>query len=330
MVCGRGDGKIQVNMSQEKPIEIRDSRSRQMYRIDDEYLNGYARLCGVHSTCVYNSLCRHSDTNQESYPSIERIADQHGLSRPTVIKAIKKLEEYGIIAVKRGKNPKTKRQNVNIYILVDKSLWKAKPGVISATGSVSDEADLADFSENPGADMTPGSVNDPSKQDLLGAGSISRVEPGKYDDEKPGKPDLLEGNTKRREHIEGSAAQSAPASVCAKEGCKNNAMKGVWFCEQHQEMKCYQFVEWYRRSEQRHIKIIAEWVDELFQNKIAPDLRTVAQWRAWAKPIMTAAKDLSVFDDDQIGAAMKRMMAADYVTDFNLHTLKTFLINTKK
>ncbi len=312
-------------MSTEKLIEIRDQRRRQMFRIDDEYIDKYARICGVNATAVYMSLCRHVNGKQESFPSIQRIGFQHGISKPTIIKAIKELEAHGIITVKRERDPKTKRQMVNIYTLMDVASW-VKPVSLNDTGIVESDSNHREIPENP---MSSGD-NAPSKGYLPGAGSNLEAEPGKNYDEKPGKGGLLEGNTKRREHIEGSVAQSAPASVCQNQTCKGNAMKGVFFCEQHQPMQCFQFVEWYRRSEQRHIKIIAEWADELRLSGRAPELRTVAQWRAWAKPILTAAKDISVFDDDQISVAMKRMMAADYITDFNLHTLKTFLINTKR
>jgi len=313
-----------------KPIEIRDQRSRHMFRVDDHYIDGgYSELCGSVASCVYMSLCRHSDSNQESFPSLERIMKQHGIkSKHTVLKAIRILEKQGIIAVTRKKDSKTKRQMVNVYVLIDKSQWKG-PGVTTETGSSEYPAFSSGSTENPGVTRELG-VDEPGANNALGAGCIKNTDPGANNAQKPGAPNALEGNTKRRLHIEGSAAQSAPAIPCNKEGCKEKPMKGVEFCEQHQPMSCAQFVAWYRKSEQRHIKIIAEWADELSQNKMAPDLRTVAQWRAWAKPIMTAAKDISVFDDDQIGTAMKRMMSADYVTDFNLHTLKTFLINTKK
>jgi len=281
-----------------KPIEIRDQRSRHMFRVDDHYIDGgYSELCGSVASCVYMSLCRHSDSNQESFPSIERIMKQHGVSKSSVLRAIKTLEKWGIITVLRRKNEKTKRQMVNVYVLIDRSQW----------------VQVRVSPENP----EPSVTREPG--------------PGVKSDKKPGVTREPEVYTEEKDtQREGSAATSAPAIPCKKEGCKEKPMKGVEFCEQHQSMSCAQFVAWYRKSEQRHIKIIAEWADELSQNKMAPDLRTVAQWRAWAKPIMTAAKDISVFDDDQIGTAMKRMMSADYVTDFNLHTLKTFLINTKK
>lgn len=109
-------------------IKIRDLRKKDQYKIDDAYLNGYARLCGVYATAVYNSLSRHADfQTQECFPSIETIAEQHNMSRPSVIKAIKILESWGIIIVQKEKDEVTKRQKNNVYLLADKSTWKPKP-----------------------------------------------------------------------------------------------------------------------------------------------------------------------------------------------------------
>lgn len=109
-------------MATERKIEVRDARNRHMYRVDDEYLNGYARLCGVYATVVYNSLCRHVDSNQECFPSIERIAEQHGINRKTVLSAIKALEDWGIVLVKKRKDEKTKWQ-IRIVNMTGISLW---------------------------------------------------------------------------------------------------------------------------------------------------------------------------------------------------------------
>ncbi len=109
-------------------IKVRDLRKKDQYKIDDAYLNGYAKLCGVYATAVYNSLSRHADFHtQECFPSIERIAEQHNIDKKTVIKAIKELEKWGIVKVKREKDPKTKRQLPNVYLLADKSEWTPKP-----------------------------------------------------------------------------------------------------------------------------------------------------------------------------------------------------------
>lgn len=105
-------------------MRIRDLRKKDQYKIDDAYLNGYAKLCGVYATAVYNSLSRHADFHkQECFPSLEIIAEQHRISKPTVVKALKTLEKWGIIRITTEKDEETKRQKPNIYLLLDKSEW---------------------------------------------------------------------------------------------------------------------------------------------------------------------------------------------------------------
>lgn len=136
------DGRLFLRPRQREPavfrllvvsnMKVRDLRKKDQYKIDDAYLNGYARICGIYATAVYNSLSRHADFHtQEAFPSIEKIAEQHNISRPSVIKGIKSLESWGIIKVAKEKDEKTKRQKVNIYYLVDKSEWKPKPSRVN-------------------------------------------------------------------------------------------------------------------------------------------------------------------------------------------------------
>ena len=59
-----------------------------MYKLDDAYLNGYAKICGIYATVVYNSLCRHANFyNQECFPSLKKIAEEHNISKPKVVDA---------------------------------------------------------------------------------------------------------------------------------------------------------------------------------------------------------------------------------------------------
>jgi predicted transcriptional regulator len=111
-------------MAQQQLFKVRDLRKRDQFKIDDKYLNGYARVCGIYATAVYNSLSRHAQfASQEAFPSIELIAEQHNISRPSVIKGIKHLQKYGIIEIIKEKDFKG-RQKKNVYILIDKSDWK--------------------------------------------------------------------------------------------------------------------------------------------------------------------------------------------------------------
>lgn len=103
-------------------FKVRDLRQKEQYKIDDAYLNGYAKICGVYATAVYNSLARHANFHtQECFPSITLIGEQHSIGRSSVNKALKILELAKIIIKRRV----GKTQN-NEYLLVDKSEWIKK------------------------------------------------------------------------------------------------------------------------------------------------------------------------------------------------------------
>lgn len=155
-------------MENKKQFKVRDLRRKDKYTVDDEYLNGYAKLCGPFGTCVYNSLCRHANKEQESWPSVDLMADQHGIHRCSVLKGIKLLKFWGIIEVTQEKDQKTKRQLNNTYWLIDKSEWKPKP----ATSRVDvDDTDIKKPSipQRPGA----GSMSATSRVDV---NDLSRVD----------------------------------------------------------------------------------------------------------------------------------------------------------
>lgn len=286
-------------MAAEKRIEVRDARNRHMYRVDDEYLNGYARLCGVYATVVYNSLCRHVDTNQECFPSIEKIAEQHAINRKTVLSAIKALEEWGIVVVKKRKDEKTKRQLVNVYQLTDKSSWKPKP----------------------------------SPSQGLGAESVSRPDPSPSHGQKPGPSGGLEGYTGEKDTQRRVVAPSATVPVSAQTSCgygngsecRKEPIRGLRMCKMHQPMNGDEFVAWYRKSEKRYIRLIAEFADEVKPKTC----ETVAQWEAWAACHYRAAQKIAPFSDDQIAIGIERVKTAKYLTSWNLETLLKFIVNVE-
>ena len=102
----------------EKTFEVRDLRHKEKFMVDDYYLNGYAKKVGVYATAVYLSLCRHADKKQKSFPSLNRIAEQHGISVRQVSRALNILEKQNIICRERIGKKATNR-----YYLKDKSEW---------------------------------------------------------------------------------------------------------------------------------------------------------------------------------------------------------------
>lgn len=283
----------------QKPIQIRDARSRRMFRVDDRFIDGgYALACGTAAACVYMSLCRHSDGNQESWPSIQNIAGKFGIHERTVLRAIKKLEEFNIISVKREKNERTKRQMVNVYVLMDESQWSR---------------------------VTP-RQSEP--------GDISSTEPGDISCIKPGDTTAVEGITEEKvTHRKGVAEATDLVETkpkCGYDACTKDAIRkenGDYLenCKDHQPMNCAEFVAWYRKSPKRYINLIAELADETH-----PMFNTVIQWEVWAGQHYKPAKQLEAFDDEQIGRAFKEMKRAEYINTFNLFTVLKFLTNGKK
>lgn len=109
-------------------IVIRDLRRKEKFQVDDEYLNGYAKLCGVYATAVYICLCRHADYHTQScFPSIETMAEKLSVSRDSVIKGIHLLEKWGIIKKEKTRHPDNAKWINNSYVLLDKSVWVPKP-----------------------------------------------------------------------------------------------------------------------------------------------------------------------------------------------------------
>lgn len=118
-----------------KEIVIRDTRKKEKFVVDDEYLNGYAKLCGINATGVYITLCRHADFHtQECFPSVKTISEKLGISERSVSYALKKLEDWNIIIRERTRHPKNSKWVNNSYTLLDKSVWRTKPPANNADG----------------------------------------------------------------------------------------------------------------------------------------------------------------------------------------------------
>ena len=119
---------------EEEKRRIIDKRKKEKFMMDDEYLNGQAKLCGWQGTIVYNSLCRHCNIDQESFPSVKLMAEQHGVSRNTIFKGIENLEKRNVIKVKKKRTKDGKWLN-NTYILLDKSEWNYSQVLVEDTAS---------------------------------------------------------------------------------------------------------------------------------------------------------------------------------------------------
>lgn len=125
-----------------RPFQIRDCREKEWFMVDDAYLNGWAKICGVYATAVYFSLCRHVNKDQMCWPSVGLLAKEHSMSYSAVYRSLKVLQAHRIISVNKM------RGQPNVYTLTNKKHWvkNAKPveylEVIDASTYVHNQASL--------------------------------------------------------------------------------------------------------------------------------------------------------------------------------------------
>lgn len=102
-------------------LDIRDHREKDWFWANNGIIEWYGEIIGADSIAVYMVLCRHANQNGECWPSYQTIATKLKLSRPTVIKCMKKLEAIQVIAKSDRKQP-TKDGGImadsNMYILL--------------------------------------------------------------------------------------------------------------------------------------------------------------------------------------------------------------------
>lgn len=109
---------------QDNSFKVRDRRNKGWFYLDNEYLNGYAKIFGAIGTAIYVSLCRHADQHQRCFPSQKLIAQELNITTRTVISYLQKFEDWRLIHIERERDEETKKWKNNTYFLLDKSEWK--------------------------------------------------------------------------------------------------------------------------------------------------------------------------------------------------------------
>jgi hypothetical protein len=86
-------------------LPIRDARPKEFFWAHNRLIDDYGPIIGADGVAVYMALCRHAGESQTCWPSYQTVADELCLSRPTVVKAIKKLVAVGLVAAEQRANP---------------------------------------------------------------------------------------------------------------------------------------------------------------------------------------------------------------------------------
>ena len=79
-------------------IEIRDRRRHGFFIVDNEIIDVYGAQIGVYGVAVYSALARFANADAECWPSLATLGARLNASRSSVIRALAKLEEVGLIA----------------------------------------------------------------------------------------------------------------------------------------------------------------------------------------------------------------------------------------
>ncbi len=104
-----------------KDFKIRDKRSKGWFWLDNEYLNGFAKVFGATGTTIYISLCRHANSKQKCFPSQRLIGEELNLTDRVVRKYLKWFVNCRLISIKKER--KDGKFLNNIYTLLDKEEW---------------------------------------------------------------------------------------------------------------------------------------------------------------------------------------------------------------
>ena len=102
-------------------FKVRDKRKENRYYIDNEFLNGYAKMVGWQGQAVYMALCRHAK-EEKCFPSLKHLSTELGVSITSVRGGVKNLKEYNIISVQMRTRTRQGRGS-NIYFLLDRTKW---------------------------------------------------------------------------------------------------------------------------------------------------------------------------------------------------------------
>ncbi len=121
-------------MGNEK-IDIRDLRDGKFLWIDKTALRYISESAGTMGVAVYSWLCYYANFKaQDCFPSVTTLAYHCGVSRRTIMRAIKLLEQLRAVSIER------KKGKPNIYKLLNMLGPKSYPQASSDTDVTSDKA----------------------------------------------------------------------------------------------------------------------------------------------------------------------------------------------
>lgn len=166
---------------------MRDSRRRNFYWCDNDFMDKAARIVEPIGVAVYSYLCRRADNDtQLAWPAVPTMAEVLGVTEPTIIKAIKALEACCIVEVIQRYRDDGGRMT-NSYRLIDMAEWRLEHGENILNAQKSAEKATKKSKKAGGKNSLPLPQNNlPSPQESLPGGKDGGKNslPNQYQDEQ--------------------------------------------------------------------------------------------------------------------------------------------------
>ena len=98
-----------------KDARVRDRRRASWFSIDNEVLDDFGPLIGLHGFAVYCALSRHSYAgDEEANVSLTELCRHLKMGRAKLLQTLNELRDVGLIAIERGD-----RKTTNTYTLLE-------------------------------------------------------------------------------------------------------------------------------------------------------------------------------------------------------------------
>ena len=105
----------------EANFQVRDRRKRKWFWTENLIVDKLMAKIGVHAHGVYSALIRWADNDDQTCaPSLSVIMAKTGLTRPTVVKALKRLQQGRLVAIQRRQVEDGSKIR-NLYFILDAS-----------------------------------------------------------------------------------------------------------------------------------------------------------------------------------------------------------------
>lgn len=148
--------------------EVIDKRKAPWLWFENAIIDRFGRVIGVEGVAVYAALARYAGRDRKCFPTQEKIAEQLGSSRSTVMRAMKRLKKQGLIDIQY-------RQGSSVYTLLDPPDTVCPPDAPESSDDLRCQPDTAAVSQNDICGVTleheQDTLNETQEQELLRSAS---------------------------------------------------------------------------------------------------------------------------------------------------------------